>query len=420
MADAKHVRVLSLGVVEWNRWRRDHPDIQPDLRKARLHGADLVSADLDNVLLAGADLSGADLRGANLSAANLSGANLGDANLLNADLCGADLTGAKLDSALLAGAIYGADTAWPRSYTPNGVAAVRLERPGRVSAGGSPECFVIEGTHRRRSWLRRVEAGALALVAVCSLVGLAGGRLTGLADLALAHGLPVAAPAAPTPTPVPTPTPPLPTPTPPQLLYVSADGDGVFIRSKPDMEAKIRVWPDGTEMQALAVDADGAALDWVKVRAPDGYIGYIPSRWLSPSRPATAPTQPAGRSAAAQAAPATATVGPNALPTASPITSPAAASLGIAILSLTSPVSTNSDATLQIRTAPSANCSVTVYNKSGPIRTRGLDDVTADGQGLCAWAWRMAGAKVTGAWSIDITVTGNGLLARQTAPFVVR
>ena len=36
--------------------------------------------------------------------------------------------------------------------------------------------------------------------------------------------------------------------TPTITLYVSADGDGAYIRSVPDREAKVKVWPDGTKM----------------------------------------------------------------------------------------------------------------------------------------------------------------------------
>jgi SH3-like domain-containing protein len=66
------------------------------------------------------------------------------------------------------------------------------------------------------------------------------------------------------------------TATAPKLMYVSADGDGVYIRSKPDMNARVRVWPDGTAMTIIE-----QIPDWYKVRAPDGYVGYVPARYLT-------------------------------------------------------------------------------------------------------------------------------------------
>ncbi len=74
---------LSESVAIWNLWRKEHPDIEIDLRVACLSGAHL----------GGADLSEADLRGANLINADLRGADLSDACLSRADLSGADLSG---------------------------------------------------------------------------------------------------------------------------------------------------------------------------------------------------------------------------------------------------------------------------------------------------------------------------------------
>jgi len=74
-------------------------------------------------------------------------------------------------------------------------------------------------------------------------------------------------------------------------LYVSAGGDGVYIRSQPDREARVKVWPDGTAMGLIEKAPSG----WAKVQAPDGYVGYIPLEYLADKIPPTrtpAPTQP--------------------------------------------------------------------------------------------------------------------------------
>ena len=138
MADEEHLRILRQGVDTWNQWRKEHPDIQPDLRGAGLHAANLRYADLtdanlsakvvtrttffgadvsepdvgarsgewvffDLTDLSAADLSGADLRGADLSGAILSGTDLtrtalGWVSLDRAQLGGADLSGATIGS----------------------------------------------------------------------------------------------------------------------------------------------------------------------------------------------------------------------------------------------------------------------------------------------------------------------------------
>ncbi len=101
----EHLRILKQGVEAWNKWREEHPDIQPSLSYDDLHGATLSTADLS-----GANLREATLREATLSGANLGGAVLSEANLSRADLREANLVGAHLNSADLSGAdLSGAD-----------------------------------------------------------------------------------------------------------------------------------------------------------------------------------------------------------------------------------------------------------------------------------------------------------------------
>ena len=91
MANDEHVAILKQGVDAWNKWRRENPEVRPNLSEADLSEADLINANLQ-----GADLSGANLQGANLSLAYLKETNLGGANLSSANLQGADLSDAKL------------------------------------------------------------------------------------------------------------------------------------------------------------------------------------------------------------------------------------------------------------------------------------------------------------------------------------
>lgn len=110
MANPKHLKILKQGVDVWNKWRRDHPGIIPNLKKADLAGAFLVMANLIGANLSEANLIGADLRMANLTAASLFAANLSKANLGGADLARAHLNGANLTKADLGGAnLRGAD-----------------------------------------------------------------------------------------------------------------------------------------------------------------------------------------------------------------------------------------------------------------------------------------------------------------------
>src|SRR5262249_15117855 len=86
MANEEHLAILRQGVEDWNTWREEDPDVQPnlneaDLREADLNTANLRRADFSEADLRRADLSEADLRRATLSRAHLSGANLREAKI---------------------------------------------------------------------------------------------------------------------------------------------------------------------------------------------------------------------------------------------------------------------------------------------------------------------------------------------------
>jgi Pentapeptide repeats (8 copies) len=76
LANKRHLNILRGGVRTWNKWREEHPKIQPDLsgaelNNARLGFANLRGANLREAMLFGANLSNADLRGAALVRTNL-------------------------------------------------------------------------------------------------------------------------------------------------------------------------------------------------------------------------------------------------------------------------------------------------------------------------------------------------------------
>ncbi len=110
MANEEHLAMLLKGVEVWNQWRRDNPELKPDLSRVHLSEADLsetylIKVDLSDANLSDANLSEADLRGVDFVRADLRGANLSEANLLQASLLKADLREADLVRACLVGAI---------------------------------------------------------------------------------------------------------------------------------------------------------------------------------------------------------------------------------------------------------------------------------------------------------------------------
>jgi uncharacterized protein YjbI with pentapeptide repeats len=155
MANEEHLKMLWQSDEIWDQWRKDNPEIIPDLsrikfrskekswrindgaifsvinfrkvnlmeadlmnaefveanlrgadlRKAMLSGAELIEANLKDADLRQTDLSQTNLRRANLRRANLTGANLSRADLSEADLRRANLSQTKLVGANLTGAI---------------------------------------------------------------------------------------------------------------------------------------------------------------------------------------------------------------------------------------------------------------------------------------------------------------------------
>lgn len=123
MAETDFLALVGQGAEVWNRWRTDHPDIQPDLRAAYLFGQglggfDLSGVNLERACLIGANLRGADLTeaclqgvyaasadfsGANLSKADLRAGNFGEANFSEADLSLTQASGANFASVCFTG-----------------------------------------------------------------------------------------------------------------------------------------------------------------------------------------------------------------------------------------------------------------------------------------------------------------------------
>jgi len=127
MANPKHLKLLKNGVAAWNQWRKDAPDVWPDLvdaplrnlcldgvnlensnlYRADLESTSLVDAKLRNVNLKDSVLKSANFQGATLHESNLYGADLREANLEGADLRDANLLKSRFDGARLHRTIFG-------------------------------------------------------------------------------------------------------------------------------------------------------------------------------------------------------------------------------------------------------------------------------------------------------------------------
>src|SRR5690349_17422835 len=117
MANHQHLDLLKRSIKDWNDWRQQNPEKQPDLSYAELQEVKLVTtygeANLSTDPFGSLEAYGANLSHANLYKANLVGVslikiNLSSANLHGANLRGADFRGADLSEADLSEAdLYG-------------------------------------------------------------------------------------------------------------------------------------------------------------------------------------------------------------------------------------------------------------------------------------------------------------------------
>jgi len=142
MANQEQLDILKQGVEAWNRWRKEHPDIRPDLSEVNLQVSNLFGADLSHT-----NLSGSILADANLFRADLFGADLSLSYLFGADLSRADLSRADFSEAVVGWTTFGdVDLS-----TAKGLEKVEHQGPSTIgidtiyrSQGKIPEAFLRE------------------------------------------------------------------------------------------------------------------------------------------------------------------------------------------------------------------------------------------------------------------------------------
>jgi len=109
MPNQKHFEIIKQGVEEWNKWRDENPEIEPDLsdvdlrdwklNNANLSDTDLRRSNLRNTDFRGANLVRADLRAANINKAGFNLAKMREANFSEAYIRESDLSEADLKRA---------------------------------------------------------------------------------------------------------------------------------------------------------------------------------------------------------------------------------------------------------------------------------------------------------------------------------
>ena len=99
MGNPEHLKILKQGVDSWNRWRKENPNIQPDLSRENLQGNCFDGANLDGTNFKSANLSGSSIFRAHLEGTDLSQTDLQRASVNYSYACGAFIIQANLQHA---------------------------------------------------------------------------------------------------------------------------------------------------------------------------------------------------------------------------------------------------------------------------------------------------------------------------------
>lgn len=92
----------------------------------------------------------------------------------------------------------------------------------------------------------------------------------------------------------------------------------------------------------------------------------------------------------------------------SPNTSRAPSRAKITITKHPGTVRRGATASVAIKTAAKASCSITVRYKSGPSTAAGLVSKQANANGVVSWAWKIGTRTTSGNWPVIIACKGQG------------
>lgn len=94
--------------------------------------------------------------------------------------------------------------------------------------------------------------------------------------------------------------------------------------------------------------------------------------------------------------------------------------LAVTLVSITSPVSHGRVASISVKTAPGAVCTITVTYKSGPSRAKGLTPKAADNAGGVEWIWIVGTRTTPGTWPVSVMCSSGGKTGTLHASFEVQ
>jgi hypothetical protein len=66
------------------------------------------------------------------------------------------------------------------------------------------------------------------------------------------------------------------------VRVANTDGIGAFLRRSPNLNDRLRAWPDNTLLKVVGPDTTAEGIDWKQVEDPAGNRGWIPAQYTRP------------------------------------------------------------------------------------------------------------------------------------------
>ena len=99
---------------------------------------------------------------------------------------------------------------------------------------------------------------------------------------------------------------------------------------------------------------------------------------------------------------------------------PEAKPLPVKVTKRTKAVDPNDTASVSIKTAKGAKCSIDVQYLSGSATAKGLGNKKADSKGAITWKWKVGGRTTPGKWPIEIWCEKGDRSGDASTSFTVR
>lgn len=66
------------------------------------------------------------------------------------------------------------------------------------------------------------------------------------------------------------------------VVIANTGGEGAYLRTTPNLDDRLRPWPEGVRLRVIGPDASASGIRWKQVEDPAGNRGWIPAEYTRP------------------------------------------------------------------------------------------------------------------------------------------